>query len=129
MKGAIVTLLVAAAGIVIAQLPATAQNRVSSKDETSQRQQPLAPRIAYVPVRATLLHWGMSRADITRVMAAPPQIDAASDESTVRVVRYSAEAIATTVTITDGKLSGVALDVAGVDDPALPNFSVPRGSA
>jgi len=27
------------------------------------------------------------------------------------------------VTITDGKLSGVALDVAGVDDPALPNFS------
>ncbi len=38
MKGAIVTLLAAAAGIAIAQLPATAQNRVSSKDETSRRQ-------------------------------------------------------------------------------------------
>jgi hypothetical protein len=31
--------------------------------------------------------------------------------------------IATTVTITDGKLSAVALDVAGVDDPALPKFA------
>jgi hypothetical protein len=123
MKGAIVVLLAAATGIVIAQLPATAQNRVSSKDETSQRQQPLAPRIAHVRVRATLLHWGMSPADITRVMAAPPQVDAADDEGTVHVLRYSAAPMATTVTVTDGKLSGVALDVAGVEDPALPNFA------
>jgi hypothetical protein len=122
MKGAIVVIVTAAIGIVIAQLPATAQNRVSSKDETSQRQQP-APHIAHVPVRATLLHWGMSAADITRVMAAPRQVDAADDEGTVHVLRYSAEAIATTVTITDGKLSGVALDVAGVEDSALPNFT------
>ena len=123
MKGAIVVLLAAATGIVIAQLPATAQNRVSSKDETSQRQQPLAPRIAHVRVRATLLHWGMSPADITRAMAAPPQVDAADDEGTVHVLRYSAAPMATTVTVTDGKLSGVALDVAGVEDPALPNFA------
>jgi hypothetical protein len=46
----------------------------------------------------------------------------ADDEGAVRVLRYSAELIAATVTITDGKLSGVALDVAGADDPALPNF-------
>lgn len=65
----------------------------------------------------------MSPADIARVMAASSQVDAADDEGTVRVLKYSAEPIATTVTITDGKLSGVALDVAGVDDPALPNFS------
>jgi hypothetical protein len=65
----------------------------------------------------------MSQADIARVMAAPSQVDAADDEGAVRVLRYSAEPIATTVTITDGKLSGVALDVAGVDDPALPNFA------
>jgi hypothetical protein len=123
MKGTIVILLAAAAGIVIAQLPATAQNRVSSKDETSQRQQPLAPPIDYVRVRATLLHWGMSAADITRAMAALPQVDAADDEGTVHVLRYPTEAITTTVTITDGKLSGVALDVAGVEDPALPNFT------
>ena len=123
MKGAIVTLLAAAAGIAIAQLPATAQNRMSSEDETSQRQQLLASHVAHVRVRATLLHWGMSPADVARAMAAPSQVDAADDEGTVRVLRYSAEPIATTVTITDGKLSGVALDVAGVDDPALPNFA------
>jgi hypothetical protein len=123
MKGPIVTVLAAAAGIIIAQLPATAQNRVSSEGETSQHQQPPAPRVAHVRVRATLLHWGMSPADIARVMAGPSRIDAADDENTVRVLRYSAEPIATTVTIADGKLSGVALDIAGVDDPALPNFT------
>lgn len=64
----------------------------------------------------------MSPADIARVMATPSQADV-DDEGTVRVLRYLAEPIATTVTITDGKLSGVVLDVAGVDDPALPNFS------
>jgi hypothetical protein len=123
MKTTIVTLLAAAAGIVVAQLPATAQNRVSSEDEGSQRQQQLAPAIGHVAVRATLLHWGMPQADIARVMGAPSQVAAADDEGTVRVLKYSAEPIATTVTITDGKLSGVALDVAGVDDPALPNFA------
>jgi hypothetical protein len=123
MKGTTVTLLVAAAGIIFAQLPATAQNRASSEDETSQRQQLLAPSIADVAVRATLLHWGMLQADIARVMPAPSQVVAADDEGAVRVLRYSAEPIATTVTITDSKLSGVGLDVAGADDPALPNFA------
>jgi hypothetical protein len=39
------------------------------------------------------------------------------------VLKFPTEPIATTITITEGKLSGVALDVAGVDDPKLPNFS------
>jgi hypothetical protein len=117
MKSALITFLAAAASIVIAQLPATAQNRAASEGETSQRQQ-----IAHVRVRATLLHWGMSAADIAPVMAAPSQV-VADDDGAVRVLRYSAEPIATTVTITNGTLSAVALDVAGVDDPALPNFA------
>jgi hypothetical protein len=123
MKTTIVTLLPAAAGIVVAQLPATAQNRVSSQGLTSQGQQLLAPTINHFAVRATLLHLGMSQADIARVMGVPSQVTAADDEGTVVVFRYSAEPIATTVTITDGKLSAVALDVAGVDDPALPKFA------
>jgi hypothetical protein len=65
----------------------------------------------------------MSPADIARIMTAPTQVFAPDDEGTVHVLKYWAEPIATTVTITDGKLSEVALDVAGVDDPALPNFS------
>jgi hypothetical protein len=72
MKGTTVTLLAAAALIVVVQLPATAQNRVSSETETSQRQQIVAPSIAHVAVRATLLHWGMSQADIALVMTGPP---------------------------------------------------------
>jgi hypothetical protein len=117
MKGGIVTLFAAAAGIVVAQLAGAAT------DETSQRQPLLVSSITHVRVRATLLHWGMSPADITRVMAAPAQVDAADDEGTVHVLKYWAEPIATTVTVTDGKLSSVALDIAGVDDPALPNFT------
>ena len=111
MKGTTVTLLAAAAVIVVAQLPATAQNRVSSETETSQRQQIVAPSIAHVAVRATLLHWGMLQADIARVMPAPSQVVAADDEGAVRVLRYSAEPIATTVTITDGRLMSLALTI------------------
>jgi hypothetical protein len=109
MKGGIVTFLAAAVGIVVAQLAAAAT------DETSQHSPPFAPPISYVRVRASLLHWGMSPADIVRIMGTPAQICATNDEGTVRVLKYRAEPIATTVTITDGKLSGVALDVAGVD--------------
>jgi hypothetical protein len=121
MKSTIVTFLAAAAVIVVARLPATAQNRVSLEGETSQ-QQLVAPSIARVAVRATLLHWGMSQADIAGVMGASSPV-IADDEGTVRVLKYSAEPIATTVTITGGRLSGVTLDIAGIDDPALPNFA------
>jgi hypothetical protein len=117
MKSGVVTLLAAAAGILVAQLPGAAT------PETSECQPLLRAPIAHVRVRATLLHWGMSPADIARVMARPARADTADDEGSFRVLKYWAEPIATTVTITDGKLSGVALDIAGVDDPALPNFT------
>jgi hypothetical protein len=122
MKCTTLTLFVAAAGIVAAQLPATAQNQASSGLETSQQQRLPAPSVAHVPVQATLLHWGMSQADIAGVMGASSQV-IADDEGTVRVLKYSAEPIATTVTITGGRLSGVTIDIAGIDDPALPNFA------
>jgi hypothetical protein len=99
------------------------KNRVSSESETSQRQRLLAPTINHFAVRATLLHLGMSQADIVRVMGVQSQVNATDDESADVVLRYSAEPIAATVTISEGKLSGVALDVAGVDDPAFPKFA------
>jgi hypothetical protein len=123
MNRSTVTALAGVAGVALFPAAAIAQNHTQSVFETSQRQLLLTPSIAHVRVRATLLHWGMTATDIARVMSAPSQIEAADDEGTVRVLRYSAEPIATIVTITDGKLSGVALDVAGVDDPALPNFA------
>jgi hypothetical protein len=118
-----VAVLAGVAGVALLAAAAIAQNRTQFVSETSQRQLVFTPPIAHVRVRATLLHWGMSAADVARVMAAPAQVDEADDDGTVRVLKYWAEPIATTVTIIDGKLSGVALDIAGVDDPALPNFS------
>jgi hypothetical protein len=125
MKRGMVTVLAGVAGVALLPAAATAQNRTQFVSETSQRQLLLTPSIAHVRIRATLLHWGMSAADVTRVMATPAQVDQVDDDGAVRVLKYRAEPIATTVTIIDGKLSAVALDIAGVDDPDLPNFSRP----
>jgi hypothetical protein len=125
MKRGMVTVLAGVAGVALLPAAATAQNRTQFVSETSQRQLLLTPPIAHVRIRATLLHWGMSAADVTRVMATPAQVDQADDDGAVRVLKYRAEPIATTVTIIDGKLSALALDIAGVDDPDLPNFSRP----
>jgi hypothetical protein len=84
----------------------------------------LPPRIDRIGVRATLLYRGMPAANVERIMGKPARVDLADDEeSSVRVLRYPSEPIGTTVTITDGRVSGVALDVAGIDDPSLPDFS------
>src|SRR5262249_50963042 len=47
------------------------------------------------------------------------------DDGSVRVVSYSHEPIATKVTISDGKVSRVALDIAGVDERAMPAYTGP----
>jgi hypothetical protein len=122
MKRGVAIVLVAAASAVVGQFPtdATARNLM----ETSVREPLLPPRVDHVGIRATLLHSGMSAVDVERIMGKPAQVDAADDEDRgVRVLKFPTEPIATTITITEGKLSGVALDIAGVDDPKLPNFS------
>jgi hypothetical protein len=65
----------------------------------------------------------MLRGDVERIMGAPAQADSFVRDDSLRVPKYPAEPIATAVTITDDRLSGAALDIAGVDDPALPDFS------
>jgi hypothetical protein len=122
MKRRIAIALAAAASAVVGQFPCAAAAR--NLTDISQPEPLLPPRIDRVGVRATLLHSGMSAGDVERIMGKPAQVDVADDEErSVRVFKFPTEPIATTVTITDGKLSGVTLDVAGVDDPALPNFS------
>src|SRR5215469_1619817 len=86
----------------------------------------LPPRVDHVPTVATLLHWGISAVDVVQVMGAPEQVDTVKHEdSTTQILRYPAKPIATTVTLVDGKLSGVALDVARFDQPGLPAFIGP----
>jgi hypothetical protein len=84
----------------------------------------LPPRVDHMGVAATLLRWGMSRGDVDRIMGRPGQVNSSLSEGRdLHVLKYPTEPIATTVTIIDDKLSGVALDIAGIEDLALPTFS------
>jgi hypothetical protein len=83
---------------------------------------PLSPHVDFVPVRASGLHLGMASSKVARIMgiAVPSKADA---DLGVRVIDFPAEPIATKVTITDGKLSAVTLDIARIDDKRLPALS------
>jgi len=82
---------------------------------------PLPPHVDFVPVRASGLHLGMPSSEVARIMrnAVQSKIDA---DVGVRVIDFPAEPITTKVTITDGKLSGVTLDIARIDEHRLPAF-------
>jgi hypothetical protein len=122
MKRRVAIVLVVAASAVVGQFPTAAMAR--NLMETLQRDPLPPPRVDHVGIRATLLHSGMSAVDVERIMGKPAQVDVADhDDRSVRVLKFPTEPIATTITVTEGKLSGVALDIAGVDDPKLPNFS------
>jgi hypothetical protein len=117
-------LFAAIATMVLAPSAGAQTCAIQQEVEVAGREVLLPPRIDRIGVRATLLYWGMPAAHVERIMGTSAQVDLAGDEeSSVRVLRYPSEPIGTTVTITDGRLSGVALDIAGVDNRSLPNFS------
>jgi hypothetical protein len=104
--------------------PTIAQESVVKEVEFSGAEMLRPPRVDHLGVHATLLHWGMSRGDVDRIMGAPSQVDTFSSAGKdVHVLKYAAEPIATTVTITDDKLSAVSLDIAGTEDRTLPTYS------
>jgi hypothetical protein len=104
--------------------PVVAQKSTLGELEASRSGALLPPRIDHIGVRATLLYWGMPTSDVERIMGIPAQVDTTGgDASNVRILKYPAEPIATTLTITGAELSGVALDIAGNDERALPTFS------
>lgn len=80
--------------------------------------------VDHIGVRATLLYLGMQAVSVERIMGTPSLVDAVERKGgSVLVLKYPLELIGTEVTITDAKVSGVALDIAGIDAPTLPNFS------
>ena len=84
----------------------------------------LRPRADRIGVLASRLHWGMPGADVERLMGAPAGVQAyAGPSCNVRVLEYPAEPIATKVSICDGRVCAVRLDVAGSSDRALPPYS------
>ena len=82
------------------------------------------PRVDHVRVPASALHWGMTAAEVALIMGTPSGVDSyTSEDVNVRVLDFSDELIPTKVTIVNETVSGVALDVARIDDRTLPPFS------
>src|SRR5215470_9475549 len=112
-------------------LPASAQQQPAAlaeswQSESSQSDVLLPPRVDHVAVRASRLHRGMSVAEVERIMGAPAGVETYDGaDGSVRVFSYPREPIATKVTISDGKVSSVALDIAGVDERAMPAYTGP----
>jgi len=66
----------------------------------------------------------MAAAEATRIMGTPSDVNAyTSEDVNVRILDFSDELIPTKVTIVNETVSGVALDVARIDDRTLPSFS------
>jgi hypothetical protein len=83
----------------------------------------LPPRVERIATKATLLYWGMLEIEVLRIMGQTTDI-AAYDGlgGKVRVLRYPLEPIPTKVTILDGRVAGVAVDIAVTDVRALPAY-------
>src|SRR5262249_54780676 len=132
MKRIIGPPLIALMNLLGAQLalPALAQQQPAAlaeswRSESSQSDVLLAPRVDHVAVRASRLHWGMSVAEVERIMGAPAGVETYDGaDGSVRVLSYPREPIATKVAISEGKVSRVALDIAAdVDERAMPAYT------
>jgi hypothetical protein len=126
MKRHVSLLLIAMTSMLAAQLisPATAQEYQPS--EASHHDNLMPPRVDRVDVRARLFHSGMPGAHVERIMGAPAELQAYDGPGgNVRVLSYPTEPIATIVSINNGQLTGVRLDLAGIDEPTLPAYSRP----
>ena len=105
------------AGVV---LPASAQQPLSQSDL------PLPPRVERIAIRATQLYMGMPEDEVARTMGEPTAVLASENAGVeVRVLRYALDPIPIKVTLSDGKVSAVALEIAAVDSPASPAYGRP----
>jgi hypothetical protein len=102
------------AGMLSTQLASSvlAQEWVPQEVGSSGSEALLPPRVDHVAVRATLLQGGMSRDDVNSIMGRPGHVDSFSGEGgDVHVLKYPAEPIVTTVTVTKTLDSCLILDV------------------
>jgi outer membrane protein assembly factor BamE (lipoprotein component of BamABCDE complex) len=82
------------------------------------------PGVDHVGVRASALHWGMTATEAANIMGTPSGVDSyTSEDVSIHVLDFPDELIPVKVTIVNDNVSGVALDVARIDDRALPPFS------
>jgi hypothetical protein len=113
--------------VVLAMLvasPALAQSSKQSSATISGANGLSPPRVDHVVVRASALYWGMPAAETAHIMGIPSGVGSnANDDVSVRVLHFPDELIPTKVTLVNETVTGVALDVARMDERALPSFS------
>ena len=85
---------------------------------------PLGPSVEFVEVRASRLHLGMTAAEVTAIMGqATKTSDYRNAETALQILGFSEEPIRSKVTLTNGRVSHVVLDVFRVDQDELPAFT------
>jgi hypothetical protein len=116
-------LLLATLSLLAEHMPVSAQE-LTVPNETAQAGALLPPSIERVPTPATRLYMGMPEADVVQTMGAAAEV-ATSDSAGVkiRVLKYRLLPIPAKITISDGRVSGVALDISAADAPELPTYS------
>ena len=98
-------------------LPASAQQPPAQKESSPSD---LPPRVERIASKATLLYLDMPEDEVARTMGTPTSADSFESAGVVvRVLRYAPDI---KVTLSDGKVSAVALDVVGIDNPASPAY-------
>ena len=85
---------------------------------------PSRPSVEFVAVRASRLRLGMTAAEVTAAMGrATKTADYRNADVALQTLDFSAEPIRSKVTLTNGRVSQVALDVFRVDQDDLPAFT------
>jgi hypothetical protein len=117
--GASLLALMNQAGLVSVS-PVSAQQSVAPSDQL------LPPRVERIATKATLLYLDMPEDELTRMMGAPTSaVGFESAGVAVHVLRYALEPIPIKVTLSDGKILEVALDIVGIENPASPAYGRP----
>ena len=91
---------------------------------TPQAGAPSPPSVDFVAVHASRLHLGMTLAEVTAIMGqATSTTNYRNADTAVQTLDFSAEPIRSKVTLTNGRVSHVVLDVFKVDQDDLPAFT------
>jgi hypothetical protein len=96
----------------------------SGLETTPDATMPSRPSVAFLAVSASRLHLGMAAAEVTRIMGEPAKTASYRNaDIAVQTLDFSAEPIGSKVTLINGRLSGVALDVFRANQDDLPTFT------
>lgn len=98
--------------------------RAASEEVKQSIVAPSPPRVDFATIAAGRLHLGMTAAEVTRMMGEPAKVKTyVAGEVEMTRLEFPAGPIPGQVTLADGKLSAVKLDVFQVEKGDLPSFA------